>query len=148
LWLVTIDTATGKPLGHSRMPLPPGVQSISWAAWSPINNDIAIEAEGSPGRHTIWLMSPDSAHARQLVGFPMQTFGGVAWTPNGKTLIYSALVGKYTQLFSIDVARGNRRRLTHETALILHPSVSPNGLVIAATRLEHHKSVVSAPLPR
>jgi Tol biopolymer transport system component len=147
LWLVTIDTVTGKPLGHSRVPLPPGVQSISWAAWSPVKDVIAIEAEGERGNHTIWLMSPDSAHARQLVRFPMRTFGGLAWTPNGKTLVYSALVGKYDQLFAVNVAGGKPRRLTRAAAQILHPSVSPNGLVIAATRLEHRKSIVSAPLP-
>jgi Tol biopolymer transport system component len=76
----------------------------------------------------------------------MQTYGGVAWTPDGKTLIYSALEGKYDQLFAIDLT-SRTRRLTHEAGQILHPRVSPNGRVIAASRLEHLKSIVSMPLP-
>ena len=110
LWLVTIDTVTGRPLNHARVPLPAGVTSVSWAAWSPVADEIAIEADAAPGTHALWIMSPSGTSARKVVGFPSQTFSGVDWTPDGKTLVYAALAaGQHAALRD---SRGGWRRAT------------------------------------
>jgi Tol biopolymer transport system component len=86
-------------------------------------------------------MRSDGAAARKIVDYPMRTYGGVDWTPDGKTLIYSALSGTRMQLFAIPAAGGIPRRLTSATEHLLHPQVSPDGRWIAATRLTHRIEV-------
>jgi len=41
---------------------------------------------------------------------------------------------------------GSAVQLTHDAANLLHPQVSPDGRWIAATRLEHRKSLNRKPL--
>ena len=111
-------------------------------AWSPAGEDIAIEEAMGVGRHALWVIRSDGTRPRKLVDYPMRTYGGVDWTPDGKTLIYSALSGNRMQLFAIPAAGGGvPRRLTSYTAHFLHPQVSPDGRWIAATRLEHRIEV-------
>jgi Tol biopolymer transport system component len=107
------------------------------AAWSPVSEDIAIEEHMGPGRHALWVVRSDGSGARKLVDYPMRTYGGVDWTPDGKTLIYAALSGNRMQLFAIPAVGGTPRRLTSSAAHLLHPQVSPDGRWIAATRLTH-----------
>jgi Tol biopolymer transport system component len=148
LWMTTIDTLTGHALSHARVKLPDGVSSVAWAAWSPTSDDIAIEAEGSPPQHALWIMQSDGSSSRKIAEYPMLTYGGVSWTRDGKSIIYSALVGKHAQLFVVPAVGGQPRQLTHDSASLLHPSVSPDGRLVAATRLEHDKSIVHTPLPQ
>lgn len=146
LWLVRIDTITGRALSHARVPLPPGVASVSWAAWSPVADEIVIEGGAAKGTHALWIMSPSGTNARKVVEFPTETFSGVDWTPDGKTLIYAALAAGHMQVFAIAAVGGTARQLTHDAANLVHPRVSPNGRVVAATRIEHHKTLMSLPL--
>jgi Tol biopolymer transport system component len=140
-FLITLDTATGRAVSSARMPLPSGITGAEMVAWSPAAEEIAVEEASSPGRHTLWVMRSDGAAARKIVDYPMRTYGGVDWTPDGKTLIYSALSGTRMQLFAIPAAGGIPRRLTSATEHLLHPQVSPDGRWIAATRLTHRIEV-------
>ena len=106
-------------------------------AWSPAGAEIAIEEAMGGGRHALWVIRSDGTAPRKLVDYPMRTYGGVDWTSDGKTLIYTALTGTRMQLFAIPAAGGLPRRLTSDAAHILHPQVSPDGRWIAATRLVH-----------
>jgi Tol biopolymer transport system component len=65
----------------------------------------------------------------------------VTWTPDARTLIYSALVDGRMQLTSIPSAGGTARVLTHDMANLLHPRVSPDGRWIGATRLSVSKEI-------
>ncbi|HET6702754.1 MAG TPA: hypothetical protein VFH14_13165 [Gemmatimonadaceae bacterium] len=136
-FLITLDTATGRATSSGRMRLPPGISGAEMVAWSPAGEEIAVEEAGSPGRHVLWVMQSDGSAGRKIVDYPMRTYGGVDWTPDGKTLIYSALSGTRMQLFAIPAAGGVPRRLTSGTEHLLHPQVSPDGRWIAATRLTH-----------
>ena len=73
------------------------------------------------GRHALWVIRSDGTGARKLVDYPMRTYGGVDWMPDGKTLIYSALSGNRMQLFAIPAGGGLPRRLTSASAHLLHP---------------------------
>ena len=125
LWMITLDTATGRPARVAKVPLPAGVKSVSWAAWSPISDEIAIDAEGPGGSHSLWRMRSDGSGARNLIDFPQRTFGGVAWSRDGGTLFYSSLVDGSAQLFSIPSRGGSPRQLSHESGLLLHPPFRP-----------------------
>ena len=136
-FVIAFDTATGRATASARLALPAGISGAEMVAWSPASDEIAIEEASSPGRHALWVVRSDGSTARKIVDYPMRTYGGVDWTPDGKTLIYSALSGNRMQLFAIPAAGGVPRRLTSDTAHLLHPQVSPDGRWIAATRLTH-----------
>ena len=136
-FVITLDTAAGRATSSTRLPLPAGLTGAEMVAWSPGGDEIAVEEAMAGGRHALWVMRSDGSAARKLVDYPMRTYGGVDWTPDGKTLIYSALSGTRMQLFAIPAAGGTPRRLTSGTAHLLHPQVSPDGRWIAATRLTH-----------
>jgi Tol biopolymer transport system component len=136
-FVITLDTAAGRATSSTRLPLPAGLTGAEMVAWSPGGDEIAVEEAMAGGRHALWVMRSDGSAARKLVDYPMRTYGGVDWTPDGKTLIYSALSGTRMQLFAIPAAGGVPRRLTSGTAHLLHPQVSPDGRWIAATRLSH-----------
>jgi len=79
--------------------------------------------------------------SRKLVAFASWTYGGLDWTPDGRTIVYGALAddGSRMQLFRIPAAGGSPLQLTHDSASVLPPQVSPDGRWIAATRLVHRK---------
>jgi Tol biopolymer transport system component len=136
-FVIALDTALGRATGSIRLPIPAELSGAEMVAWSPAGEDIAIEEAMGGGRHALWVTRSDGTAARKLVDYPMRTYGGVDWTPDGKTLIYSALSGNRMQLFAIPAAGGIPRRLTSSTAHVLHPQVSPDGRWIAATMLSH-----------
>ena len=136
-FVIVLDTALGRATSSGRLQLPAGPSSAEMVAWSPSGEEIAIEEAMGGGRHALWVVRSDGTGARKLVDYPMRTYGGVDWTPDGKTLIYSALTASRMQLFAIPAAGGTPRRLTSAPAHLLHPQLSPDGRWIAATRLSH-----------
>lgn len=146
IWIVTIDREAGTRRAATRLPLPPDVTGPSSVAWSPDGATLALASSAGLGRQALSIVSLAEGSARRVAEYPATTFGGVDWTPDGKTLIYSALADASLQLFAIDVIGGPARQLTHHTANVLHPKVSPDGQWIAATSMAHTRRVQRIPL--
>lgn len=148
-FLITIDTATGKVLQHGRLPLPKQIHNALWATWSPVSDSLALEEDLGGGRHALWISASDGSGGRKVTEYPMLTYGGVSWTPDGTRLVYAAHTGEPArmQLFDIAVDGGEPHQLTHDAANVFLPSVSPNGELISATRLAHRKEIWRMPLP-
>src|SRR5438093_1131825 len=146
-YVVTIDTATGRAVGHGRLPLPTQIHNSLWAAWSPVSDDVALEEDLGGGRHALWIAASNGASARKVTEYPMETYGGVSWTPDGKALVYAALTGGRMQLFAIPAAGGTPQQVTHDSGNLLHPRVSPSGTLVVATRLVHRKEIWRVALP-
>ncbi|MGQ0639458.1 MAG: TolB family protein [Gemmatimonadaceae bacterium] len=144
--IVTIDPLTGRPLTHRKIPLGQ-IPSAEMASWSPASDDIAIEGIARPGVHQIWITRPDGSQQRMLVEFAAHTYGGVDWTPDAKSIVYSAIADGRPQLFSISATGGSPRQLTRGDASILHPQISPDGRHIAATRIVQTKEIRRMPMP-
>jgi len=145
-WIVTLDTATGRLLQRRRLRLPEAAGGTLFASWSPRGDQIALVTQEAPGRQALWLVAPDGSGARRLLSFANATYGGLDWMPDGSSLVYAALSGGRTQLFRVALGGGSAVQLTHDAANLLHPQVSPDGRWIAATRLEHRKSLNRKPL--
>jgi len=83
----------------------------------------------------------DGSWPRKVVEYAMPTYGGVDWTPDGRSLVYSAVVGNHMQLFIVPASGGMPRQLTADSANLLHPQVSPDGRFIAATRIMQERAI-------
>jgi Tol biopolymer transport system component len=147
-YIVAVDTAAGRATGHERVTVPPGVSNVAWVAWSPLGDELAIEADDGGGRHSLWIVGTTGGRGRKLVSFPINTSGGVSWTPDGRNLTYAALAQGRMQLFTVPVRGGRPEQLTHDAANLFTPRVSPDGRLIAATRIHHRKEIWRMPLPR
>jgi Tol biopolymer transport system component len=146
-WIITIDPATGRSLGAKRMPLPAGVTGISGEAWSPTDDEIAFVQRIDDVNRALWLSRPDGRDARKLVNFSSYTIGGVGWTPDGQELVYGGLANDRMQIFAIARGGGAPRQLTRGDMNFMHPSVSPDGRLIAASRIPWRKELWRMKLP-
>lgn len=146
-WIVTIDPSTGRPLAVVPLRLPDTIKSVDWVAWSPRGDFLAIEEATREGRHSLWTIGADGSSPHKIVEYDINTYGGVAWTPNGTDLVYAALVDRHVQIVSIPAQAGTPKPLTHDSANLLHPRVSPDGRWIAVTRLLVTKEIWRMKLP-
>jgi hypothetical protein len=140
-WVLTIDPQSGKLVRTERLPLPKPLEGAEEASWSPNGTDIAIEEKTGEDRRILWIVSVDGKSAQKLFDYRSSTYGGIAWSPDGKTIFYAGLAANRMQLFAIPRSGGEPRRLTNDAANLLHPWVSPNGRWIACTRSEVSKEI-------
>ena len=148
-WIVELDPETGAYEGRSDVPIPDEAPGIPvWGAWSPTREEIA-HTYAVPGSTEVelWVLTPDGATARRVVGFTGNRLGGVDWTADGDALVYPAIVDGRQQLFRIPRTGGEPRQLTDDAASLFHPQVSPDGRWIAATRILHTKRILRRPAP-
>jgi Tol biopolymer transport system component len=143
----TIDPATGQITGEHRIPMPAQVHDPRIAIWSPSGTQIAVEDAVSPTQRTLWILSRDGTHPQRVINYPSETFGGIAWTPDGTTLIYAALEGTRMQILSVARTGGKPHRLSDATGNDLNPRVSPDGRWIAASRSETVQTLQQMTLP-
>ncbi len=139
LWITTIDPETGRGLSSEKLPLPPEVRSAEWAVWSPRGSEIAIEDQSAPGERTLWILNEQKLD--RLASYKSDTYGGLDWTPDGKTIVYSALQEGRMQIFAVSRAGGTPRKLSNDAAGLMHPRVSPDGRWIACTRQDSHHEI-------
>jgi Tol biopolymer transport system component len=147
-WLVTIDPETGRTERVEKWRVPAQIVNVHGLAWSPTGEWVALDVETSSDRgRELWLVTPDGARSQRLTTFQSTTHGGLAWTPDGRAVIFPALVDRRMQLFSIPLNGGKARQLTRERDNLLHPRVSPDGRWIAGTRMRVTKSIMRLDYP-
>jgi Tol biopolymer transport system component len=140
-WIQAVDPDSGAPGPLTKLPLPAGIPGAEWASWSPRGDEIALEVAVSSTRHALWVVKADGSEGRKRVEYDMKTYGGLDWTPDGKSLVYAALLGGRMQVFAIGAREGDPRPLTQDAAHLFQPQVSPNGQLIASTRLRQAKEI-------
>jgi Tol biopolymer transport system component len=93
------------------------------------------------------VVKADGSEGRKRVEYDMKTYGGLDWTPDGRSLVYAALAGGRMQIFAVGAREGDPRPLTREAAHLFQPQVSPDGRLIASTRLRQAKEIWRLSLP-
>jgi Tol biopolymer transport system component len=146
LWVLTLDPDTGRVLKTGKLPLPQGMRSAEWGAWSPDGDAIAVEDSRGGEERSLWVMRADGSEGRKLVDYRAAAMTGVDWTRDGKAIVYSALAGAGTQLFRISRSGGTPAQLTRDTGNLMHPRVSPDGRWIACTRIVQSQQIWKRPL--
>jgi len=140
-WIVTIDPSTGKPVRVDRLPLPDPIKNASDESWSPKGDEIAFEERTDGNGRILWIVSADGKRAEKLAEYTSSTYGGLDWTPDGKTIVYGALAGERMQIFAIPRSGGAPKQLTNDLANLMHPQASPDGRWIACTRMSQSKEI-------
>ncbi|MBT3266767.1 hypothetical protein HN371_06400 [Candidatus Poribacteria bacterium] len=105
-----------------------------WPAWSPVGDVIAFVSDRS-GTFQIHLTDPNGANVRQITharDFPDGiTRPPMAWSPDGRTLAFSARVGKRYDIYFQRLGDRSPRRLTNSAGHDWSPTYSPSGDRIA-----------------
>ncbi|MFN8574240.1 MAG: hypothetical protein U0132_19475 [Gemmatimonadaceae bacterium] len=141
-WITTIDPASGKTLGSRRLPLPKEIVGINGEVWSPKGDRIAMVQRIDDSHQALWTIKPDGGGARKLTTFRAFTIAGVDWSHDGSTLLYAAVPDgepDHDALFAIDANGGTPHQLTNVKESLLHPQESPDGKLLAASRLRWRK---------
>jgi Tol biopolymer transport system component len=139
-WVVTIDPATGESIRAEKLVVPEGIGSVSEVRWSPAGELALLEdLEGS--RRALWIMSETGSWAERLWEFDNGRLAGFDWTPDGKSIVFSAPFEDRMQLFRIPRSGGEPERLSTDEANLTNPQVSPDGRWIACTRVDHSKEL-------
>lgn len=99
-------------------------------AWSRDGGRIAYHGCDERGdRCSVWVMQPGGFHAARLTSDPSDT--APAWSPDGTQVAFvSARAGNW-ELYLIEIATGQERRLTEDPAVDIAPVWSPDGKQIA-----------------
>lgn len=145
----TFDPEKGVVTGERRFPMPAKVHSPQIAIWSPSGTEIAVEDAVSPTDRILWIVSRDGHRATKVVQYHSETYGGLDWTPDGSTLVYSGLNGDGTrmQIFSVARTGGTPKQLSDGAGNYLHPRLSPDGRWIACSEVETTETLQKMPLP-
>lgn len=108
------------------------LQSLrSTGAWSPEGDVFAFPAVRQ-GHATLTLVAMrDDGRNRELVFERLGQILSPTWSPDGKSIAFSALAGGFTDLFVFDLASGTLRQLTDDAPADLQPAWSHDGRTIA-----------------
>ena len=133
-----------KEAGPKAAPLPPKPEGAQWAEPVKVYDDINYRADGSGlvdvGYTQIFVLPSDGGSPRQLTYQERNHDGRLSWSPDGKTLLFSAnAAGDWkhnplnTDLYSLDIISGAIKQLTMRNGPDDGPAMSPNGKLIAYT---------------
>ncbi len=129
--------AEQKPL--AKMITPP--DGANWGPPVKYIESLNYRADGDgyvrSGYRHIFVVSADGGTPRQVTDGPFDD-GAPVWTPDGKTLVFSAnraSGGEYdpqeSEIYDVTLAGGAIRQLTHRKGPDASPAVSPDGKLIA-----------------
>ncbi len=108
------------------------LQFISSAgAFDPTGQRLALGAIAK-GRPLLLIMDTRKGSPEKEVPFP--ELGEIltpTWSPDGRSVAFSAMVSGFTDLFTYDLAAGKLTRLTHDAYADLQPAWSPDGKSLA-----------------
>jgi len=134
--LFLADVATGKvERTLTNTALDPHYESVGFissaGAWDMTGNRFAFGVV-EKGRPVLSILDVKAGKTEKEIRFPnLGQIFSTTWSPDGKTVAFSAQVGGWIDLFLYDVATGAQRRLTNDLYADLQPVWSPDGRSLA-----------------
>ena len=131
-----------KEASSSWVNLPGKPEGAEWAAPAIVVDELQYRGDGQgfyeKGHTHLFVLPAEGGTPRQLTRGDFDHNGGIAWTPDGESLVFSAnrrIDSEYdprnSEVYEVDVASGNVMQLTDRQGPDANPVVSPNGRHIA-----------------
>jgi dipeptidyl aminopeptidase/acylaminoacyl peptidase len=116
-------------------------EGAQWAAPLEVIDKVNYRADGGgyarPGFDHIFVVSADGGAPRQLSFGDHHDAGPLAWTPDGKSILFSTVRGEdwersfNAEVFALDIATGDVKPLTSREGPDGAPILSPDGTKVA-----------------
>ena len=130
----------GEPMKLGKAPDKP--EGAEWAKPLEVIDRIDYRSDGGgyvePGYDHVFLVSADGGPSRQLTSGDYQHGGPLSWSPDGRSLLFSAVRKADWQrevfdpeIYALDLASGAIRPLTDRRGPDIAPVVSPDGTRVA-----------------
>lgn len=130
----------GEPMKLGKAPDKP--EGADWAKPLEVIDRIDYRSDGGgyvePGYDHVFLVAADGGPSRQLTSGDYQHGGPLSWSPDGRSLLFSAVRKPDWQrevfdpeIYALDLASGAIRALTDRRGPDIAPVVSPDGARIA-----------------
>ncbi|KQX25474.1 MULTISPECIES: S9 family peptidase [unclassified Sphingomonas] len=130
----------GEPAKLGKAPDKP--EGAEWAKPLEVIDRVDYRADGGgyvePGYDHIFVVAADGGPPRQLSFGDYQDGGPLSWTPDGRSILFSAVRKPDWQhnvfdpeIYALDVATGAIRALTSRAGPDIAPAVSPDGSKVA-----------------
>ena len=147
-WLAFTMFVPDEP--SSLAPPPPRPEGADWAPPVTVTESVQYRGDGAgylePGYRHIFLLSAEGGTPRQLTDGSYNHGGRLAWTPDGKSIIFGANRQEdyiydpmESELWSMDVASGELTQLTDRDGPDGGPTISPDGSKIAYLGFDDRK---------
>ena len=135
-----VMTVPGTPTKLGSAPAKP--EGAKWAEPLEVFDRVTYRADGGgylkPGYNHVFLVAADGGAPRQLTFGDVNDAGPLSWTPDGKTIILSAVrtpdwerEPNNSEVYALDIATGAVAALTRRYGPDASPAVSPDGQRIA-----------------
>ena len=120
-----------------------------WAEPIKVITRVSFRADGEgdlkPGFNHLFVVAADGGAPRQLTDGKFDDGGSLAWTRDGRSLVFSSNHGKdwerdsvESDIFRVNVADGSLTQLTRRVGPDAEPQPSPDGRLIAYTGFDDH----------
>ena len=123
--------------------MPPRPEGAEWTAPPRVVSKLRYRADGRgylPDGHThVFVLPADGGTPRRLTSGPYDHSGGLSWSPDSRSIVFSANRGdpdfdvRDSNVFEVSVETGELRQLTDRFGPDGGPVVSPDGSRIAYT---------------
>ncbi|MCA1561610.1 MAG: hypothetical protein LC804_15555 [Acidobacteria bacterium] len=129
LWIVELPAVRWRRV---QMPSSAGYW-ITQACWSPDNRHLGVWRSFRNGTAALWYVAIDGSSTEQLRPPTPSLSGNIAcaFSPDGRRLVHLHVDGGFSQLFRLDVASRQDRRLTQSPSHKYDAAWSPDGRWVA-----------------
>jgi Tol biopolymer transport system component len=125
IWIVDLATRH-----HERLSLPGKDFGSNIAYWSKDGRQILLARFQADGSQSLWLVAPDGSQAEEIVpAAPRQYPAG--FSPDGRSILYVSPHENVLQIFSLDLATREKRRITSTPRDKFEAQWSPDGRHLA-----------------
>ncbi len=100
--------------------------SVPWMTWSPVGDRLAYFAR-TEKRKSLIVQNVISGAIEQKITMDVDEPESPCWSPDGKTIAFSALRGAVGDLFAVDVASHQVTDLTNDAFADYAPTYAPDG---------------------
>ncbi|WP_137786220.1 S9 family peptidase [Sphingomonas sp. 3P27F8] len=146
--LAYIATVAGEPTTLGKSPAKP--EGAKWAEPLEVIDRITYRADGGgyikPGHDHVFVVSADGGGARQLTFGKFDDNGPLSWSPDGRTILFSAIRSPdaerqvmNSEVIAVDTASGELRTLTSRDGPDNAPIFSHDGSRIAWLGFDDHR---------